>query len=321
MIGYLNFYNSTLCTSSETLLPANILSFIHISSNFSTSSIVCDLCLVITVTPLATSAFLIVSLFLRIVQIVDFSIPNWVARLETRTPFSCLAMISFLKSIMILVFFLFALLLSLSFFGPVVSYLIIYKKNTKHTEIQEKAQWIRVNESYTATDALADRCWWLGVFSARSFFYEYCRRWYSQLYRSTMLTACVFVTQDTVRHPRRSVFGKFVRKPNCSWSEAFLNRGLTVVLRLYTYFNLGARWKWVVNATPRPLYPREWPGGHCVGGWVGPREGLDVCWKSRPPPGFDPRTVQPVASCYTDWANQANNYYSKVKSTLQYLCS
>jgi hypothetical protein len=28
--------------------------------------------------------------------------------------------------------------------------------------------------------------------------------------------------------------------------------------------------------------------------------GLDVCEKSRPPPGFDPRTVQPVASRYTD---------------------
>ena len=30
------------------------------------------------------------------------------------------------------------------------------------------------------------------------------------------------------------------------------------------------------NATPRPLYPRERPGTHCVGGWVGPRAGLDV---------------------------------------------
>ena len=46
---------------------------------------------------------------------------------------------------------------------------------------------------------------------------------------STMLTACVFVTRDTVRHPRRFVFGKFVRKPNYSWSEAFVNRGLTVL--------------------------------------------------------------------------------------------
>jgi hypothetical protein len=24
-------------------------------------------------------------------------------------------------------------------------------------------------------------------------------------------------------------------------------------------------------------------------------------WKISPPPGFDPRTVQPVASRYTDW--------------------
>jgi len=29
-------------------------------------------------------------------------------------------------------------------------------------------------------------------------------------------------------HPRGFVFGKFVRKPNCSWSEAFVNWGLTV---------------------------------------------------------------------------------------------
>jgi len=28
--------------------------------------------------------------------------------------------------------------------------------------------------------------------------------------------------------------------------------------------------------------------------------------KISPPPGFDPRTVQPVASCYTDWAIPAH---------------
>ena len=32
------------------------------------------------------------------------------------------------------------------------------------------------------------------------------------------------------------------------------------------------------------------PGTH----WVGPRACLNGCGKSRPPPGFDPRTVQPV---------------------------
>jgi hypothetical protein len=32
----------------------------------------------------------------------------------------------------------------------------------------------------------------------------------------------------------------------------------------------------------RPLYHREKPGTHCIGGWVGPRAGLDGCGKSRP---------------------------------------
>jgi len=37
---------------------------------------------------------------------------------------------------------------------------------------------------------------------------------------------------------------------------------------------------------------------------VGPRAGLDRCGKSRPQPGFDARTVQPVASRYTDYATR-----------------
>ena len=37
-----------------------------------------------------------------------------------------------------------------------------------------------------------------------------------------------------------------------------------------------------------------------IGGLVGPRAGLEGCGKSRPTPGSDPRTVQPVASRYTD---------------------
>jgi len=32
---------------------------------------------------------------------------------------------------------------------------------------------------------------------------------------------------------------------------------------------------WVFNATLRPLYPRERPGTHYIGGWVGLRGGLD----------------------------------------------
>jgi hypothetical protein len=62
---------------------------------------------------------------------------------------------------------------------------------------------------------------------------------------------------------------------------------------------------WVVNATPRPLYPRKRPDTHCIGDWVGPRAGLDGCGKYRPPPEFDPRTVQPLASRYADYASPA----------------
>jgi hypothetical protein len=62
------------------------------------------------------------------------------------------------------------------------------------------------------------------------------------------------------------------------------------------FHDLGARKGCVVSITPWPLYPWERPGTHCTGGWVGPRASLDVCEKSR----FDPRTVQPIATCYTD---------------------
>jgi hypothetical protein len=39
----------------------------------------------------------------------------------------------------------------------------------------------------------------------------------------------------------------------------------------------GARRGWVVSTTHRPIYPREGPGTHCAGGWVGPRAGRDMC--------------------------------------------
>jgi hypothetical protein len=51
-------------------------------------------------------------------------------------------------------------------------------------------------------------------------------------------------------------------------------------------------------STPRP--GPFTPGKDYTGGWVGPRAGLDRYGKSRPTQGFDPPTVQPVASRYTD---------------------
>jgi hypothetical protein len=54
--------------------------------------------------------------------------------------------------------------------------------------------------------------------------------------------------------------------------------------------------------TPAALPLGKRPGTHCIGGCVDPRAGLDGCGKSRPPPGCVPRTVQPVASRYTNYA-------------------
>jgi hypothetical protein len=51
------------------------------------------------------------------------------------------------------------------------------------------------------------------------------------------------------------------------------------------------------------LYPREGtPGTHWIGGWVGPRAGLDDVKKRKflILPGLE--LVQPVASRYTDFA-------------------
>ena len=48
------------------------------------------------------------------------------------------------------------------------------------------------------------------------------------------------------------------------------------------FFNLGARYGWVVDTSPRPLDSRGRPGIRCIGGWLDPTTGLDGCGKSRP---------------------------------------
>jgi len=68
------------------------------------------------------------------------------------------------------------------------------------------------------------------------------------------------------------------------------------------FFNLCARWGWVVNTTPRPLYPREgirYPLYRSLGG---PQGGCRRVRKISPTPEADLRTVQRVASRRADWA-------------------
>jgi hypothetical protein len=73
--------------------------------------------------------------------------------------------------------------------------------------------------------------------------------------------------------------------------------------------------------TPAALLPgKEPPGTHWIGGWVGPRAGLDAMVKRkipRPRRESNPRApiVQPVAQRYTDWAvtDLLSSWYKIVK--------
>jgi hypothetical protein len=49
--------------------------------------------------------------------------------------------------------------------------------------------------------------------------------------------------------------------------------------------NLDTRWRWVASFTPRKLHPRKIiTGTHWIGGWVGPRAGLDAIGNQTPIP-------------------------------------
>jgi hypothetical protein len=62
-----------------------------------------------------------------------------------------------------------------------------------------------------------------------------------------------------------------------------------VEVQLYSFFNLGARWLCVVNATPRPLYHGA------AAGWA---LGIESRWvrKISHLPGFDSRIIQSVSA-------------------------
>ena len=49
------------------------------------------------------------------------------------------------------------------------------------------------------------------------------------------------------------------------------------------------------------LPPGNRPDTHCTEGWEGPRAGVDGHEKISPTPGFDCRTVQPIAVFCSDY--------------------
>ena len=79
---------------------------------------------------------------------------------------------------------------------------------------------------------------------------------------------------------------------------------------LYSIFDFGTRRRRGVSITPPPrtLPPgkTQYPLYRRLGG---PQGRSGQVRKVSPPPGFDPRTVQPVGSRYTDCANRPTPYH------------
>jgi len=76
------------------------------------------------------------------------------------------------------------------------------------------------------------------------------------------------------RHKQINIKGK-VKKIKLTYSRPWRPTG-GVQVCLYSFFNPGVSWGWVVNATPRPCNPREWADIKCMGS----RTGLEIYGKS-----------------------------------------
>ena len=73
----------------------------------------------------------------------------------------------------------------------------------------------------------------------------------------------------------------------------------------------GSRWGWMVSVKSRPFLPLGKTRYPFYKRLCGPQDRSGQVRKISPPPGFDPRTVQHVASRYTDWAIPVHSLHVK----------
>jgi hypothetical protein len=84
------------------------------------------------------------------------------------------------------------------------------------------------------------------------------------------------------------------------------------------FLDHGTRRGWVFSVTPLPLFTPEktrYPLYRRLGGLQGQSGRV---WKISPPPEFDLRTVQPVASRYTDYATRPTLFRARNKFLLSF---
>jgi hypothetical protein len=73
---------------------------------------------------------------------------------------------------------------------------------------------------------------------------------------------------------------------------------------------------------PAALPPGKNAGIHSIGGWMGPRAGLDSFGEAKnllPLPGFELRTVQAVGSRYTGSDNRKVSVYDLIAFVIELL--
>jgi hypothetical protein len=123
---------------------------------------------------------------------------------------------------------------------------------------------------------------------------------------STLLVRCKVTI--TVKY-RSSPYSELRYVAKAYVKLSLLHEGICGSGRIDTLFlDLGTSWRWVVSFKPRPLHPRG--KEHPVPivkevGWA--PEPVWTTWRSanscpKRDLNSDPLAVQPVASCYTDWA-------------------
>ena len=106
----------------------------------------------------------------------------------------------------------------------------------------------------------------------------------------------------------------YIKKVKCTLVQALrLYTGLTAHREsrgiALLFHDHGTRRGWGVSVTPRPLFTpgkTRYPLYRRLGG---PQGRTGQVRKISPPSGFDPRTVQPVASRYTDYATRSTYMY------------
>jgi len=97
-----------------------------------------------------------------------------------------------------------------------------------------------------------------------------------------MVFTSKFVGTGPLSYKKRIYWAAVSQRLRNTALETMKARSGSRSINLLTW-NLGCRWRWVVSFTPWPVYPPVVERGlpHSVGGWVGPRNGLDSVKKRK----------------------------------------